>query len=74
MLFLETSPESMTLFIALIIVLVVLGLIIVLITLKTSQLFPFHKMRKEDEDNCYDNNLRKLKSVKKDERGNKWKR
>ena len=73
MLFLETTSESKILFITLVIVLVLLGFVIVLISLKTSQLFPFHKMRKEDEDNCYDNNLRKLKSVKKDESGNKWK-
>ena len=74
MLFLETSSESMTLFTALVIVLVIaLGIVVLLITLKTNRLFPFHKMHKEDEDNCYDMNLRKSRSIKKDERGNKWK-
>jgi len=75
MLFLETSSQSITLFVALLIVLVIaLGVVVLLITLKTNQLFPFHKMHKKEEDNCYDMNLRKLNAIhKNDEKGNKWK-
>ena len=79
MLFLATDPESANLFLCILIALAVCALIIIsLILLKTHDLFPFRRMKKDQEDNCYDMNLRinmdhtKSKN-KKDEKVSRWK-
>ena len=79
MLFLTTDPESATLFLCLLIALAIAALIIIsLILLKVHDLFPFRRMKRDQEDNCYDMNLRRnmdhTKSKnKKEERANRWK-
>ena len=79
MLFLTTDPESANLFLCILIALAVSALIIIsLILLKTHDLFPFRRMNKDQEDNCYDMKLRMnmdhtKSNNKKDEKVNRWK-
>jgi len=76
MLFLETNGSSIAVFLgALIALLICIGIIVLIIALKTNDVFPFKRMRgKQDFDNCYDMNLRKFNTThKKDAKGNKWK-
>ena len=76
MLFLETSESSIAVFLGVLIALLIcIGLIVLIISLKANDVFPFKRMRgKDDFDNCYDMSLRKFNTThKKDEKGNKWK-